>query len=167
MGRFSFTLTTVGAMVTATSASGQANARTLFDQLPSVGVHVVGVNPTIDSMGVDSTPVRLAIESRLQREGVATLDRAQLLSRQETPRLVAHLAGFRVDSAFFYTVTLELLEPVLLDRSGLRVYAYDWSQQVIGVAEPGQVRSAIAQAVDQLTGLFLDGRRRAQTVASQ
>lgn len=146
-------------------AAAQRSARTLFDQLSAVGVHVVGINASLDSMGVDSIPLRVALERQLERDGLEIRDRAALLARQETPRLVADVAGFRVDSAFFYTVTLELLEPVRLERSGLLAFAYPWSKQVVGLADAGAVRRAVAGAVEQLAGLFLEGRRRAMTVA--
>lgn len=127
----------------------------------------MGINPTIDSIGVDSLSLRLSVETRLQREGLSTPGRGQLLARQETPRLVARVVAFPVDSAFFYTVTLELVEPVRLERSGLTILAYGWSKQVVGVAERGEVRAAVEGAVDQLAGLFLEGRRRALSLASR
>jgi hypothetical protein len=152
------------AVVPATGAAQNAS-RTLFDQLPAVGVHVVGITPAIDSVGIDSLSLRLSVETRLQREGLSTPGRGQLLTRQETPRLVARLAALPVDSAYFYTVSLELVEPVRLERNGLTVLAYGWSKQVVGVADRALVREAIEGAVDQLAVLFLEGRRRALSLA--
>jgi hypothetical protein len=145
--------------------SGQPVARTIFDQLPAVAVHVVGVNPAIDSVGIDSTPMRAGLESRLQLEGIEIADPDYLLANQEIPRLVVQIVGFPVDSAFFYAVTLELLEPVRLERNGLKVFGYGWSKQVVGVAVRAEVRSAVEQAVDHLAGLFFENRRRALSVA--
>lgn len=170
MRRFSVTLwgtvVLLGTTMTA-AAHSQPAPRTLFDQLEAVGVHVVGVGPAVDSFGVDSVTIRVGIEERLRREGLSIRDSEQLLRAQETPRLVVHLAGFPVESGFFYSVILELLEPVRLDRSGVRIYAYGWSHQVIGLADAEQVRPAIDQAVDRLTGLFVEGRRRALALASR
>ncbi len=146
-------------------AIGQPVARTIFDQLPAVAVHVVGLNPAIDSVGVDSGPLRVALETRLQEEGIAILEADQLLATPDVARLVVQVGGFSVDSAFIYTVTLELLEPVRLERSGLKVLGYGWSKLVAGVAERSEVRAAVEDAVDRLAGLFLDGRRLALAVA--
>jgi len=167
MGNTSPVVAMALALTLTSSVGAQPTSRTLFDQLPAVGVHVVGINPAIDSAGIDSLSVRLAVESRLQKEGLATPGRGQLTVRQDTPRLIARLAGFSVDALFFYTVTLELVEPVRLERSGLKVFGYGWSRQVVGVADRGEVRSAVEGAIDQLAGMFLENRRRALSIAGR
>jgi hypothetical protein len=139
--------------------------RQVFDRLTNVGVHVVGVPPVAKQLGVDSVALRQNLERRLQDAGFGVLTGARLAEFQETPRVVVTVSALTVDSAYFFSITMELLERVALKRSGAETYGYNWSRQALGAATLEEALKATNGAVDRLTTDFLEARRRSMSVA--
>lgn len=141
----------------ATAAAGQA--RSPFDDLPSLGVHVVGVTTAAARAGVDSSDLHRRVERQLLRAGFRVAGTAELAERPETPRLVVNLGFFTTDSSAVYSVLLELLELVHLKRNGFETHAVGWSEQALGIAPRGRSGDATREATAALVDLFLTRAR--------
>jgi len=139
--------------------------RQLFDRFTDVGVHVIGVPDEARQLGVDSIDLRRHLEARLRGVGIGVRSGAELAAFQDTPRLVIVVSALTVDSAYFFSVTAELLERVALKRTGGEMYGYNWTRQAIGAATLERAMTATWGAVDQLTSHFLEARRRAMALA--
>jgi len=137
----------------------------LFDRLTNVGIHVVATPESAIRLGIDSVALREHLEGRFREAGLGVRTSAELAARQETPRIVVNVGALTVDSAYFFSVILELLEPVEIKRSGAEIYGYNWSRQILGAAPLSSAIRATWNAVDQLTNSFLESRRRALSLA--
>lgn len=142
-----------------TAVAGQA--RSPFDDLPSLGVHVVGVTAAAARAGVDSSDLHRRVERQLLRAGFRVAGAAELAERPETPRLVVNLGFFTTDSSAVYSVLLELLELVHLKRNGFETHAVGWSEQALGMAPRGRSGDATREATAALVDLFLSQARAA------
>lgn len=143
----------------ATTAPGQA--RSPFDDLPSLGVHVLGITVAAARAGVDSGDLHRRVERQLLRAGFRVAGAAELAERPETPRLVVNLGFFTTDSSAVYSVLLELLELVHLKRNGFETHAVGWSEQALGIAPRGRSGDATRKATAALVDLFLSRARSA------
>jgi hypothetical protein len=104
--------------------------------------------------------MRLALEGKLQENGIRIRSGTGLAAVQETPRVLIDVGALTIDSAYFFSVSLELIEPVRLKRSGVEHYAVSWQRQVMGAAPLSSAAAATWEAANRLLGAFLEARRR-------
>jgi hypothetical protein len=138
--------------------------KTLLDDLPVVGVHVIGVSPVASGVGVDSVDLRQRVVRQLTEGGFRVPSQAELDEQPEIPRLVLNIGLFTTsDSSSVFSVVLELLELVQLKRNGLETHAAGWSEQVLGISPVGESAGATRGAAAALIELFLAQSRAASS----
>jgi hypothetical protein len=143
-----------------------AQTKTLLDDLPVVGVHVIGVSPVAAGVGVDSVDLRQRLARQLTRGGFRVPSQAELEEQPNIPRLILNIGLFTTnDSSSVFSVVLELLELVQLKRNGLETHAAGWSEQVLGISPVGESADATRGAAAALVELFLAQSRAASTAA--
>jgi hypothetical protein len=153
------------ALAAAIPAPLAAQARTPFDELPVVGVHVVGVPPAAARAGLDTADVRQRVERQLTRGGFRVASARDLAGRPDTPRLVVNVGFFTTGETGVYSVQLELLELVRLRRNGLETHAVAWSEHALGAAPLAAAAGATRAAASALVDLFLAQAREAALAA--
>jgi hypothetical protein len=148
------------ALLSSRAAAAQGVA--LLRELPTLGVHVVGVTAEATALGIDGTDLQRRAEAKLRAAGFEVPAPAELAIHPETPRLVVNIGVFTTrDSNAVYRVGLELLEEVQLMRNGLATHAVGWSEQILGLTPAIRSGDAARQAVDRLIGVFVAESRQA------
>lgn len=154
-----------GATIAAATGAA-AQTRVVVDDLPVLGVHVIGVTAAAAGVGVDSVDLRQRIVAKVTRGGFRVPSQAELEERPEIPRLVLNVGLFTTrDSASVFSVLLELVELVQLKRNGVETHAVGWSEQVLGIAPVRESSEAARDATAALLDLFL-AQSRTMALAS-
>lgn len=130
--------------------------------LPSLGLHVVGVTDAAAAAGLDSSSVRRKVQAELTDAGFLILTPAELAVFPDTPRLVFNVGILTTrDSTAVFSIQLELVELVQVKRNGIETHAVGWSERAIGLSSLRELQSATQRAVSHLLGLFLAASREA------
>jgi hypothetical protein len=143
-------------------------ARMLFDSSPSGaslrGVHAVYVSvrcnaPQEQHYGLTESDLQREVTLMLGANGIRTLTRREWKRTAGSPYLFVNVVGNTLDArpedtTLFYTVTLELVQRVALDRSPrLRCDGITWSEGTTAVL-PGNRLRTVAEQLGTLVSDF-------------
>lgn len=156
----------LGMVLLGSTTAGTAHM--LFGAAPS-GVSLRGVKGVYVSVRYNAPPekpyglteddLRSEVELTLKANGIRTLKSREWKEAAGKPYLFVHIVGNTLDAhsrdrTFFYTVTLDLIQQVALDRSPrLRCDGVTWSEGTTLVLPLDKLRT-IAEQVGTLTSDF-------------
>jgi hypothetical protein len=125
-----------------------SGSRESLRDLEVVGLEVERLPSSLKDEGVNEQDILSFIRERLEKAPVNVISRTGAEHRRGSPRLSLEVSLFeREPGSFMYTVTLELIQGVGLERSDHHrfVPAPTWRAEAVGLAQKGQLAALKGQ----------------------
>jgi hypothetical protein len=137
-------------------ASDTQAERQSLKGLESISVLIESVEPELERDGIVASQLKTDVESRLRESGIRVSNLPEAVFVYVAVKALKRSAG----SGYVYTVTLEVEQPVTVDRTGQSLRGSTWSApSTVGIVPLDRaspvVREVVRDQVDKFINAFL------------